>query len=105
MCLKKTRIYFDHETVLSYRPAPFRRQSLQKKICEEVALLRTVKYFAFKKRIVEFGFRMIWRIIQIGEDEIIHQGIEAEVDRDNILLYLYNSSHTNFCRGGSVFFL
>ena len=47
---------------------------------------------------------MIWRIIQIAEDEIIHQGLEAEVDRDNILLYLYNSSHTNFCRGGSVFF-
>ena len=46
---------------------------------------------------------MIWRIIQIAEDEIIHQALDAEVDRDNILL-VYNSSHTNFCRGGSVFF-
>ena len=46
---------------------------------------------------------MIWRIIQIAEDEIIHQALEAEVDRDNILL-VYNSSHTNFCRGGSFFF-
>lgn len=33
---------------------------------------------------------MIWRIIQIAEDEIIHQALEAEVDRDNILL-VYNS--------------
>ena len=47
---------------------------------------------------------MIWRIIQIAEDEIIHQALDAEVDRDNILL-VYNSSHTNFCRGGSFFFL
>ena len=41
--------------------------------------------------------------MQIAEDEIIHQALEAEVDLDNILL-VYNSSHTNFFRGGSVFF-
>ena len=38
---------------------------------------------------------MSWRIMHIAKDQVIHQGLEAEVDLDNILC-LYNSSHSTW---------
>ena len=42
------------------------------------------------KIIIEFGFRMMWKIMQISEN-VIHPRLKAEVH--NSLLKLHNSSH------------
>ena len=44
------------------------------------------------KAIIEFGFRRIWRILQISEG-VIHLGLRPSGSVDNTLIDLQNSSY------------
>ena len=44
------------------------------------------------KTIIEFGFRIIWRIMEI-EEGVIHRGRRPTASMDNTFLDLHNSSY------------
>ena len=44
------------------------------------------------KTIIEFGFRIIWRIMEI-EEGVIHRGRRSTASMDNTFLDLHNSSY------------